>query len=101
VNVCVAAGRTPLLAVMVNVNGEPVLFGGVPVMVAEFPPKFVRVAHEGNPVPTLNVAAGEPVPLTVNVPALPAAKMDELALVITGAVCATLRRIVWLTVSAI
>jgi hypothetical protein len=80
---------------MVKVNGEPVPFGGVPAIVAVFAPGLlVNTAHDGNPLPTVKVAAGEPVPVTVNVPALPPANVTEFALVIVGATLTVLRRIV-------
>jgi hypothetical protein len=80
---------------MVNVKGEPVPFGGVPVMDAVFAPGLlVNTAHDGNPLPTVKVAAGEPVPVTVNVPALPTANVTEFTLVIVGAELTVLLRIV-------
>ena len=101
VKVCVAAVPTPLLAVIVKVNGDPLAFGGVPVIVAVFAPALlVSSAQDGNPEPTLNVEVGEPVAVTVNVPALPMENVTLFALVIAGATAAPPRRMVWLVVSA-
>ena len=83
VKLCVAGVPTPLLAWMVKMKGEPVLLVGVPLItpVVEF-----NEAHGGNvPAVTLNVGAGEPVAVTVKVPAELTENDAALALVIDGA----------------
>ena len=95
VKVCVAATPTLLFAVIVKVNGDPLAFGGVPLMVAVLAPALlVKSAQGGNPDPTLNVDVGEPVPVTVNVPALPIENVVLFALVMAGATVAPPLRIV-------
>ena len=81
VNVCVASGATPFVAVTVIPGKLP-----VPPEVA-VPDK--RPAAEsprpGGKVPVkLKVGAGLPVAVTVNVPVMPTAKVAVLALVIVG-----------------
>ena len=66
---------------MVKLKGEPVIFVGVPLMTPA-----VRVAQEGNePAGTLNVGGGEPVAVTVNVPAVLTEKLAVAALEMVGA----------------
>ena len=70
-----------MLARRVKLKGEPVLFVGVPLMTPA-----LRVAQEGNePARTLNVGAGEPVAVTVNVPAVLTEKLAAAALEMVGA----------------
>ncbi len=81
-----------MLAVMVKVKGEPAPDVAVPLST---PVVALSVANDGNvPDVTVNVAAGEPVATTVNVPAVPATNVVLLALVIVGAVVGEARRIV-------
>ena len=80
VNTCVAAGFTPLVAVMVNVD--------VPVAVGvpdSTPADDKETPAGGVPDVTAYVAAGEPVPVTLKVPRVPAVKVVDDALVIVGA----------------
>src|SRR5437870_2153572 len=80
VKVWVAFGKTPFAAVIVTTNGDPIVLGGVPLStpVVEF-----KVAQTGNPV-ALKVGAGEPIAVTVKVPAAPTVKVAWLTLVING-----------------
>ncbi len=88
VKLWVAAVPTPLLAWIVNVNGEPVLLVGVPVMA---PVVVFREAQGGKvPAEMLKVGAGEPVAVTVKVPALLTEKVAALVLVIVGG-CVTVK----------
>lgn len=80
VNTCVAAGFTPLVAVMVNVD--------VPVAVGvpdSTPADDKETPAGGVPDVTAYVAAGEPVPVRLKVPRVPAVKVVDDALVIVGA----------------
>lgn len=80
VKLCVPAGATPLVAVMVNVDTP------VAVAVPESTPAGDRLMPAGSvPAVTVNVEAGEPDAVTLNVPNVPAVKVVELALVIAGA----------------
>src|SRR5437870_5080448 len=91
VNDCVAFGGTPLLAVMARGYDPPVAAAGVPLSVAVPLPLSVKVTPVGS-VPVLVTVAtvGNPLVVTVNVPALPTVKVATFALVIRGA---------WVTVS--
>ena len=80
VSVCVA--EIPLLAVIVTVNGDPLVSGGVPVI---WPVVALMDAHDGSP-DALNVAAGVLVTVTLNVPACSAWKLAVAGLVNTGGV---------------
>jgi hypothetical protein len=81
VKFCVALGATPLAAVIVIGYVPPLPGAGVPAR----DPAAVSVTPAGNDPVSLNVAAGVPVAVTVNVPAVPAAKLALLALVMAGA----------------
>jgi hypothetical protein len=80
VKFCVAAGLTPLLAVIV-IGNVPVTVG-VPLSapVAEF-----RVTPFGSAPVSLNVGAGKPVAVTVKEPAWLMTKLALLTLVMAGA----------------
>src|SRR5205085_10343886 len=87
VNAWVACGATPLEAVIVTGYEPPVPAAGVPDSV----PLAASVTPDGSvPVVTAKVGAGKPVPATVNVPAVPTAKVVATPLVNAGG---------WLTVS--
>lgn len=80
VKLCVPAGVTPLVAVMVKVDTP------VAVAVPESTPADDSVTPAGRvPAVTENVEAGEPEAVTLKVPNVPAVKVAELALVIAGA----------------
>jgi hypothetical protein len=86
VNDCVALGTTPLLAVIVSEYDPPVPAAGVPLSVAVPLPWSMNVTPAGNtPASVIGATVGNPVVVTVNVPALPTAKVVVLALVIAGA----------------
>ena len=69
-----------MVAVMVNVDTP------VAVAVPESTPAGDRLMPAGSvPAVTVNVEAGEPDAVTLNVPNVPAVKVVELALVIAGA----------------
>ena len=72
-----------MLARRVKLKGEPVLFVGVPLMTPVVP---LRDAQDGKvPAGTVNVGAGEPVAVTVNVPAVLTEKFAAAALEMVGA----------------
>jgi hypothetical protein len=79
-NIWVAAGATPLPAVMVI--GKVPLCVGVP----ESSPPDVNVTPAGRAPVSLKVGAGEPVAVTVKVPAVPSVKVVLFTEVIRGAV---------------
>jgi hypothetical protein len=78
-NVCVALGAEPLLAVMPMVNGEPAVLDGVP---ERRPVVGSRLAHDGSPVAE-NVGLGFPVAVMVNDPGERTVNVAVLALVMT------------------
>lgn len=82
VKFCEALEPTPFCAVMVIGYALPVPAAGVPLStpVVEF-----KVTPEGSAPVSLNVEAGKPVAVTVNVPADPTVKVVPVALVIAGA----------------
>ncbi len=80
-NAWVAFGRTPLAAVMVILYSPPVPVAGVP---ESTPVVELRVTPVGRAPVSLKVGAGEPVAVTVNVPAEPSAKVVALAEVMAG-----------------
>ena len=80
VKLCVAAGTTPFVAVIVNVEA-PVAVG-----VPERTPAVESVTPAGGvPAVIVYVGAGEPEAVTLNVPSDPAVKVVEAALVKLGA----------------
>ena len=80
VKLCVPAGVTPLVAVMVKVETP------VAVAVPESTPAADRLTPGGGvPAVTANVGAGAPDAVTLKVPNVPAVKVVDAALVITGA----------------
>src|SRR5262245_1445567 len=86
VKLCVAALPTPLLAVTVIGYVPPVPAPGVPL---KTPVAGVKVTPLGRAPLSLKVGVGEPVAVTVKVPALPTVNVVLFALVIAG---------VWFTV---
>ena len=83
VKFCVAFGNVPLLAVIVTECEPTVPAAGVPLKT----PAELRVTPVGKvPVVTANVGAGEPLAVTLKVPANPAVKVVAFALVMAGAV---------------
>ena len=87
VKLCVAAVPTPFCAVNVMGYVPPVPAAGVPLstLVAA-----VNVTPEGNAPDSDSVGVGDPVAVTLNVPAVPTVKVVLFALVMAGA---------WFTVS--
>ena len=83
VNVCVAFGNVPLLAVMVI--AELPAAAAVPEIVAVPFPLSVKLTPPGSDPVLLMAEVGLPVVVTVNVPAVPAVNVTLLALVIAGA----------------
>ena len=79
---CVAAVPTPLFAVNVMLNGLPVTDVGVPLST---PVAALNVTPLGSVPVSVNVGAGLPVAVTVNVPAVPTVKVVLFALVIADA----------------
>jgi hypothetical protein len=83
VKLWVALGLTVLLAVSVKWNGEPLASLGVPEMT---PVEAFKPAQLGKlPVKPYVIVDGDPVAVTVNVPAELTVKVVLLALVIVGA----------------
>jgi hypothetical protein len=80
VKFCVALGVTPFCAV--NVIGKLPLAVGVPLKI---PLAVSNATPPGNAPVSLNVGAGDPVTVTVNVPALPTKNVVLFKLVIAGA----------------
>jgi hypothetical protein len=87
VKVCVAALPTPLLAVSVSVYIPPLPDAGVPLSVAVPFPLFTNVTPLGSVPVSVNVGVGDPVVVTVKLPAVPTVNVVLLALVIAGAIC--------------
>src|ERR1019366_1666671 len=85
VKLCVAFVPTPFCAVIVIAYVPPIV--GVPLST---PVAAVNVTPEGRAPDSFRVGAGDPVAVTVNVPAVPTVKVVLLALVMAGA---------WFTVS--
>jgi hypothetical protein len=79
---------TPLLAVMVREYVPPLPAAGVPLNVAVPFPLFTNVTPLGSVPVSVSVGAGDPVVVTVKLPAVPTVNVVLLALVIVGAVCA-------------
>jgi uncharacterized membrane protein len=100
VKLCVAAGLTPLLAVMVSGYVPFVPVAGVPLSVAVWFPLLVNVTPLGSAPVSVIVGVGVPVVVTVKVPAPPTVKVVLLALVIAGAWFAALTVSVKLCVAA-
>jgi hypothetical protein len=82
VKLCVASAPAPLCAVNVMGYVPPLPAAGVPLSV---PVAAVNVTPLGSAPVSLNVGAGSPTAVTVNVPAVPTVKVVLLALVIAGA----------------
>src|SRR5215472_5970357 len=82
VKFCVALLPTPLLAVNVMEYVLPVPAAGVPLRT---PVVVLNVTPVGSAPVSLNVGAGNPVAVTVKVPAVPTVKVVLFALVIAGA----------------
>ena len=80
VKLCVAGGLTPFVAVIVNVEAPVAV--GVP---ESTPAAESETPAGGVPVVMVNVGAGEPEAVTLNVPNEPAVKVVDAALVIFGA----------------
>jgi hypothetical protein len=77
----------PLLALIVNVKGEPLVLSGVPDRVAVLAPTFVVSEAQGGKLPEValkEVTTGAAVAVTVKVPGTPTANEALFALVITG-----------------
>jgi len=85
VKLCVALGETPLLAVRVREYVPPVPAAGVPPSVAVPFPLFVKVTPLGRAPDSLSAGVGNPVVVTVKLPAVPTANVVLFALVIAGA----------------
>ena len=85
VKLCVAFGETPLFAVIVMTYVPPVPAAGVP----ERTPALLSVTPLGSVPVSVNVGAGVPVAVTVNIPALPTTNVALFPLVITGATVVT------------
>ena len=83
VKLWLAGEPTPLLAVMVMEYVLPVPAPGVPLRT---PVVGLSVTPVGSAPVSLNVAAGNPVAVTVKVPAVPTVKVVLLALVMAGGV---------------
>jgi hypothetical protein len=81
VNACEAFGVTPFVAVIVIEYAFAVPAAGVPLKT----PAELKVTPEGNAPVSLNVGAGKPPAVTVNVPADPTVNVVLFALVIVGA----------------
>jgi len=79
VKLCVAFGSVPFAAV--TVIGKVPLTVGVPLST----PAVLNVTPAGSAPVSLNVGAGVPVAVTVNVPAVPTVKVVLVELVIAGA----------------
>ena len=80
VKLCVPAGATPLVAVIVKVDTP------VAIAVPESTPAEDRLMPAGSvPAVTANVGAGEPDAVTLKVPKLPAVNVVDAALVMVGA----------------
>lgn len=77
VKTCVAFGKSPLAAVTSMVKGEPVAFGGVPLIT---PVVWFNVAQPGRPI-ALNVTARLPDAVSLKLSACPTAKVALVALV--------------------
>jgi hypothetical protein len=92
VKVCVVAGEIPLETLRQNVEIPEVPAAGVPAMVAVVPLVYVKVTPLGGvdgvqPLKAafvMELTAGVPLVVTVNVPADPAVNVVALALVIAG-----------------
>src|SRR5580704_19607009 len=82
---CVAAVPTPLLAVIVIGYVPAVPAAGVPASVAVPLPLSLKVTGLGNDPDSLRAGVGEPVVVTVKLPAAFTAKLVLFALVIVGA----------------
>jgi len=82
VKLCVALLPTPLLAVNVMEYVPAVPDAGVPLRT---PVVVLNVTPPGSVPVSLNVGAGNPVAVTVNVPAAPTENVAVVALVIAGA----------------
>ena len=85
VKLCVAFVPTPFAAVMVSAKVPLVPAAGVPARVAVPFELFVNVTPVGSAPDSLSEGVGEPVAVTVNVPAVPIVNAVLLALVIAGA----------------
>jgi len=85
VRVCVAFGRTELLAIAqtVHVPAEPE--GGVPDTTPAELSEMPEVGVQPENAVLVNVGAGVPVAVTVKLPGVPTVKFVELELVMTGA----------------
>jgi hypothetical protein len=86
VKVCVPSAPAPLWAMIVNEYVPPLPAAGVPLSV----PVVASVTPLGSAPVSLMVGAGNPVAVTVNVPAVPTVKVVLVALVIAAG---------WFTVS--
>lgn len=82
INVWTALLPTPLVAVIVILNGLPVAEAGVPLST---PVAALNVTPLGNAPVSLSVGVGKPVAVTMNVPAVPTANVVLFVLVIAGA----------------
>jgi hypothetical protein len=76
---------TPLLAVMVREYVPPLPAAGVPLNVAVPFPLFTNVTPLGSAPVSVSVGVGDPVVVTVKLPAVPTVNVVLLALVIAGA----------------
>ena len=80
-----------MLAVIVNEYDPPVAAAGVPLSVAVPLPLLVNVTPAGSaPLSVIVATVGDPLVVTMNVPAFPTVKVVAFVLVIAGA---------WVTVS--
>jgi hypothetical protein len=93
VKLWLAAVPTPLLAVMVKVYVPPLPDAGVPLSVAVPFPLLTKVTPLGNVPVSASVGVGDPVVVTVKLPAAPTVNVVLLALVIAGGACTRMVRV--------
>ena len=82
---CVASGVSPLLALIVSKYDPPVAAPCVPLNVAVPLPLSPKVTPAGSAPLSVIVPTGDPLVVTVNVPAFPTVNVVAFALVIAGA----------------
>jgi hypothetical protein len=85
VKICVASDPTPLCAVIVSTSTSSVPDKEVPASVAVPFPLSIKVIPAGNIPVSLNDGAGNPIVVTVKVPATPTSNVVLFALVMDGA----------------
>jgi hypothetical protein len=85
VNACVASGRVPFAAVIVNGYVPPLKEAGMPDRVAVPSPLLTKLTPVGSAPVSDRLGDGSPVEVTMNAPAVPTAIVAESAEVISGA----------------